>query len=362
MTPNETCRHLSNGYRFESRATGQIEISPCCFWQGHTPNILEPISQINDYRTIIGNKDSYTSAECDHCNYKLEHKLPSIMRDRADAKIPADSEFGDATFVEIQIAKTCNAACIICNSQYSTLWQSENKNFNIQDNALNVDFDYISRILEVIDVQKTRRFNFQGGEGMLINDDLKILPLIDNLSKVSVCYASNGSYATTSDTRRDIWKKLQTLIINYSVDGIGDQFEYIRYPLKWNAVETNINQMCSDESLSHNFSPGINYTVNILNLYYYDEIENWYNTHAPSVIRKRIINYNTAYGILSPKSVTPKLFDLLVTKYGHDHVVTNTVVDTMLDTNNLLGYLHDMDVRRGLDWKQVFPEIKDCFD
>jgi hypothetical protein len=59
--------------------------------------------------------------------------------------------------------------------------------------------------------------------------------------------------------------------------------------------------------------------------------------------------------------VPTKLFNRLIEKYGHDSKVAHAAGHAVDDRNEMLDYLKELDTRRGLDWRQVFPEISDCF-
>jgi hypothetical protein len=146
--------------------------------------------------------------------------------------------------------------------------------------------------------------------------------------------------------------------ITFSLDGIGNRFDYIRYPLKWSQVEKNVIRMLNE--LPSNVQFKLNHTVNILNLYYYDEFIDWYNR---VMLSERPVNFlfNPCSGILSPNQVPDKLFNRLLEKYGEDSKVIRTITNNNSnDQTDLLTYLSELDTRRRLDWRQVFPEISNC--
>jgi hypothetical protein len=142
------------------------------------------------------------------------------------------------------------------------------------------------------------------------------------------------------------------------LDGIGDRFDYIRYPLKWSQVEKNVIRMLNE--LPGNVQFKLNHTINILNLYYYDEFKDWYDR---VMLPERPINFlfNPCSGPLSPMQVPDKLFNRLLDKYGEDSQVIRTIINNNSnDQTHLLTYLSELDTRRRLDWRQVFPEISNC--
>jgi hypothetical protein len=96
-------------------------------------------------------------------------------------------------------------------------------------------------------------------------------------------------------------------------------------------------------------------------LFYHDEFAAWYSVLQNSP-RINDFSFSPAAGILSPFKVPEKLHQMLISKYGEDSKVIRTVVDGDCDDHDkMLAYLDELDTRRGQDWKQVFPEISDCF-
>jgi sulfatase maturation enzyme AslB (radical SAM superfamily) len=306
-----------------------------------------------EFRRNLNEINSYESSTCSQCNFESSRKIRKTWRDHSFNIVPVDAEVGDPSYLEIQTDKTCNGGCIICGPWNSSYWQSELKQFPIKQTV-----DPIDKILSLIDIQKTKKILFLGGEPFLSTTDTKILPLIKQPELVSLQYTTNGSIYP-SQLHIDLWSKFQSVLINFSLDGIGTKFDYIRYPLKWSQVEKNVTRMMKE--LPSNVQFKSNHTVNILNLYYHNEFEDWY-AQLPS-LRFIKFTFNPCSGTLSPRQVPRKLFNMLVDKYGADSKVIRTITnDNADDQTQLLTYLSEIDTRRGLDWRQVFPEISNCFD
>jgi organic radical activating enzyme len=350
--PNSTCRLLSNGYKFNIDWDSSIYLRPCCYFP-ESQKLDAPAAQHQEFRQRLNEIDSYKSRTCDDCNFQETATLRKTFRDHSFNWVPDDAELGDASYVEIQTDNTCNGGCIICGPWHSSYWQNELKQFVKQPKQ-----DPVEKILSFIDIQKTRKILFLGGEPLLSDVDLRILPLIQQPERVNLKYTTNGSIYP-SQSHIDQWSRFESVLINLSLDGIGSRFDYIRYPLKWQQVEKNILRMLDE--LPDNVQFTSNHTVNILNLYYHDEFENWYTQLMPS---KRFIEFtfNPCSGTLSPRAVPRKLFDMLLDKYGRDSKVMRTITnDNYNDQTDLLAYLSGIDTRRGLDWRAVFSEISDCF-
>jgi len=351
--PNSTCRLLSNGYKFNIDWDSSVSYRPCCHFT-ESQKLDVPLPQHQQFRQRLNEINSYESATCANCNFQENASLRKTFRDHSFDWVPDDAELGDASYLEIQTDNTCNGGCIICGPWHSSYWQSELKQFSIRPAQ-----DPVDQILSHIDIQKTKKILFLDGEPFLSVADIRILPLIKKPQLVRLQYTTNGSIYP-SQAHIDLWSQFKDVLINFSLDGINERFDYIRYPLKWSQVENNVIRMMKELPSNVRFSS--NHTVNMLNLYYYDEFEDWY-TQIMSSERAVKFAFNPCSGILSPRQVPRKLFDMLVDKYGADSTVTRTITNNDSDDQaDLLTYLRDLDARRGLDWRQVFPEISHCFD
>jgi hypothetical protein len=348
--PNPTCRLLSNGYKFEN-SWGPVVIKPCCHFT-ETQALDASPEQHQQFRKKLNGINSYESPACNACNFLENNKLKKTFRMGSFENVPDDAELGDASYLEIQIDKTCNGGCIICGPWYSTYWQNELKQF-----AIKPEVDPLDKILALIDIQKTRKILFLGGEPFLSDTDLRVLPLIQQPNLVDIVYTTNGSIYP-SQRHIELWSQFRSVLINFSLDGVGDRFNYIRYPLKWSQVEKNITGMC--EEMPPNVKFKSNHTINILNLFYHDEFAAWYSVLQNSP-RINDFTFSPAGGVLSPLKVPEKLFKMLVSKYGHNSKVVKTTASANHDHSGMLSHLNELDQRRGLDWRQVFPEISDCF-
>ena len=84
-----------------------------------------------------------------------------------------------------------------------------------------------------------------------------------NLAKdIELIFTTNG----TIYKNIDVLKKFKKVTINISVDGICEQFEYLRYPAKWSKVYKNIQKFFKEEDFNLTFV----LTVSSINIYYID--------------------------------------------------------------------------------------------
>lgn len=352
IMPNSTCRLLSNGYKFDTDHQNKLEYRPCCLFSTRQA-VDAPEEDHIRYRKMLNNVDANTDPRCQQCQKFIRHNLRKTWREVSFNIVPEDAILGDASYLELQTDRTCNGGCIICGPWYSTFWANELKQIRI-----NPATDPLDQILKLVDITKTRKINFLGGEPFLSTTDSRVLPLIPHPEIVNLQYTTNGSIYP-SQSRIDLWSRHKSVLINFSLDGIGNRFEYVRYPLKWEVVNRNIVRMIQE--MPSNVIFKANHTVNILNLYYHDEFDNWYS-EVKKLGRLNDYTFSPTNGVLSAFPVTDKLLKKLKEKYHADSKVLkliNNNVDN--DKTEMLEFITELDTRRGLNWRTVFPEIADCF-
>jgi hypothetical protein len=353
--PNESCRLLTNGFKF-TLSENNIQYGPCCQFKGPLVSVAAPESEQKQYRAMLAGIDSYSSQYCNICNYQEKTGTRATWRQYSKFIVPDDAVVGEASYIEIQLDNTCNAACIMCGPWNSSLWAAEeSKASNIKIHSPRVNVDDIK---SVVNIQDAKRIMFLGGETFLLNADQIILTQIENPENVDLQYTVNCSIYPSA-ARIALWSKFKSVLINFSVDGIGDRFEYIRYPLKWKTTKTNITRMIGE--LPPNVKFKMNHAVNIFNLYYYDEFAAW----AATVLTKEgtpiPYTFTPVTGELSPQQVTSAYYTLLQKKYNHSSKVMQCITSQDLSPNNLLTYIGKLDARRGNNWQNVFPEIAQVF-
>jgi hypothetical protein len=92
------------------------------------------------------------------------------------------------------------------------------------------------------------------------------------------------------------------LIICFSIDGIGEHFEYLRWPAKWTEVDSNIKWIANNAPDSVQF--GVNITVSVLNKDSHKLVVDWAKVTLP---QDHYISYNSAGTTLTTFDKVDKL-------------------------------------------------------
>jgi len=330
---------------------GDLVVRPCCLYK--TEHIVKNKTDLDDWRNRVSKLDSYEEPNCSDCNFLDRSEVRESRRNLSFRTVEDSLPVGDPSFLEIQIDATCNGGCIMCGPWSSSYWAQELKIVTPVDRQQ----DYLSKIASLVDLQKARTILLLGGEPMLSTVDARLVELIHDPSQVTIQFTTNGSiYPTDAQIKR--WEKFKQIKINFSVDGINDRFEYIRYPLSWATVERNILRMQTE--MPANVSFKINHAVNILNLLYYDEFDYWFNKHFAHSNRMSGFTASPVAGELSPRLVTPALKEKVLARYTSDQVPARMIETVIRSCNEATRYLSILESRRKNSWRQVFPEIANC--
>lgn len=354
MSSNSFCRHLSNGIRIYVN-NNNITWAPCCYWTGSP----FPFQQHDDIRKKINISTPWAHKECTKCKNEEQYKH-GYRRAGLDI-IPSDMPDTKIAWMDIQADTTCNGGCLICGPWSSSFWQSElarHNEFSIKKNPQLID-NIIKYTFKSVDTSELKLIQFLGGEPFLSNIDTLVLPLISAPENCTVKYTTNGSVYPRSQ-RIEQWKKFKSVLINFSIDGLNEKFEYLRYPLKWSTVEANIQNLINETDETIKFH--INHTITPFNILYYNEFLEWVDRIFPKN-RFDGIHTHPAYGIMSVAHSSQLLREIVAAKYGIDHKLS-----VMLQQNPSSGstefwkYIETWDQRRNINWKTVFPELVNVLD
>ena len=184
-------------------------------------------------------------------------------------------------YLDLKFGTTCNLKCRICSPWSSSKWLKDQKILDEDPNnpILKVKHTYPKKdwsehnenfwndFLNI--VGKVEHFDFTGGEPMMIEKHKEVLKhCVDKgyNNYQTIHYNTNGTHYDKEFADK-VLSKFKFVDVMFSIDGIRGQFEYQRYPAKWNEVEANIKKW-----QTHGFYTHVCCTVNTQNILYLDDI------------------------------------------------------------------------------------------
>ena len=108
---------------------------------------------------------------------------------------------------------------------------------------------------------------------------LKWLLTKDTAKIFSLHYNTNGTHWSKEV---DLWKNFKMVNLSFSIDGIGDQFEYMRYPGKWDQAKQTMENSIKLKEQNKNMFLSWCITISTTNIFDLAEtINHWHEYYKP---------------------------------------------------------------------------------
>ena len=268
------------------------------------------------------------------------------------------------TGLDYSVGNWCNLKCVICGPDNSSSWISDYKKmYPLQDVSR-----YTARKTQTLEIQddniliNVKSIHFHGGGEPLLSDThIKLLQRIDQvkgLADVRVFYNTNGT-VKVSDEVLHLWEKCRLIELYFSIDDVGTRFEYQRTGADWAVVTDNIQWYY--HNMPHNHMFNINCVWGYLNLYYLDQLYDWYQQHLSSNRYGDPCNliFQSAIGSFGIKHLDSVTLSMLSQKFKHypsllkllDGIVASTYTH-----NKFWQAIDQIDNVRNTNFKDLCPE------
>lgn len=195
-------------------------------------------------------------------------------------------------FIDLKLGNICNLKCRICGSWSSSKWAAEEMDYLPEgfNKKQHVAYQWLKQgkwpeespgfweNLKTL-LPQIKYFEFTGGEPWLIKEHWDLLEYaVDNNYSESIDIHYNTN-ATQWPTDAVVWRYFKRVDIAFSIDNVGDRFEYERYGAKWDKANEIIDEVYSLQNTTvPNITTQLCFTINIQNVYYLDELLTWADT------------------------------------------------------------------------------------
>jgi|TARA_R110002167_G_scaffold34394_5_gene109482 MoaA/NifB/PqqE/SkfB family radical SAM enzyme len=282
-------------------------------------------------------------------------------------------------YLDIRSSNLCNMACIMCGSEYSSLWYDDeiklNKNPAVSGKFINITKETENNIIDSILSDKIDLVYFAGGEPLITPYHYQ---LIEKLISMGISKNVNLRYNTNLSTLKyksvdlvERWSHFKTVEVAASIDMIGERAELQRYGTDWKKISKNLHTVRFDIP-SVSLTPQI--TVTALSIgylpelltYFIDELEFTNDDHIFFNIAMSPAKLTCQY---LPKSIkelyTNKLQSFLdntdMKQLCESGIMTS--INSMNEVDNsdkfedMTYYLDELDDIRPTNWKALWPEL-----
>lgn len=153
-------------------------------------------------------------------------------------------------FIELRLGNTCNLACITCNSVSSSKWYRDEQFlskklewFKVFENSKQTRWfeseEFYENLAEISN--HVSKIYINGGEPLLIKQHKVLLQRLidmDVADKIKLEYSIN---LTITDIEFiDIWKQFKHVVVQFSIDALGEFNDYLRYGSDFSKIVENL--------------------------------------------------------------------------------------------------------------------------
>jgi len=299
-------------------------IGLCCISKSATVDTID--FQNNSYLKQARDQwqRSEWPAECSGCQRDEARGLPS--RRQGSNKWFQDHNLDDNNVELVRVdywtGNLCNLACVICGPENSSVWKQE-LNYPVETRKT-----VVNQFWKDLDLTSLKSIHFTGGEPLLSKEHVELLKAIPDKSAVHVSYNTNGTVRASQDLL-ELWAQFQLVELVFSIDDVGERFEYQRYPAKWPAVTNNLQWYL--DTAPHNTMFAVNTSIGILNQHNLESLKLW------------LLN------------------NFSVSKFNDPIEHRSQPVNGDFASNANIKFvqlrLEQIDARRKTNWRQTFPEL-----
>ena len=305
-----------------------------------------------------------------HTLDRLKHMLPE-----QDWNIDAKP----LMFLELKLGNICNLKCRICGSWSSSTFATEELANLGSDQNRKDSFHYTMlkqgawprenpvfwrELAGVAD--QIRYLEFTGGEPFMIEEHFELLRSLVTAGlapMIEIHYNTNGTQFPVD--AQFIWQSFKTVEIAFSIDDVGDRFEYQRTNAKWNEVTENIARFRELRNQHKNIQLQVCSTVNVFNVCYLEELSHWIDQQNFDFVYWNMMHEAYYFSISTlpeaAKQVLAQRLELAQVN-AQDTAEFKRIRDFMLAAPSLDGEIlrmkiADLDRRRGTNLAVTQPEF-----
>ena len=378
----------------ETTATGNYR--PCCLYNGEitdhnnhkfttVENTIKEVQNSNFMRNLRQQfLDGKKPENCSSC-WKEEAVGKMSKRQHMWKKAGTIGQYAVTKnrvaphFVDLKLGNICNLKCRICSPHSSSQWVPDMiklnpgseqlwKTYNKQGAWPREKNAFLESLVD--HVEQIRFFEITGGEPLMIQEQFKILQKCiesGSAKHIDVHYNTNGTQFPEKAVK-DIWPHFKRIEVAFSIDDVGDRFEYQRTNAKWNEVRENIKKFKS--SGLKNLSIQVCTTINFFNIFYLDELAKEVKEWAPDFWYINVLHQPEIYDVQQlPTAFKNKVLEKIKTCDIYKSEL-QSALDYLKDTpgkkvdnwhSKLVSSIKSVDYVRKENFAKTFPELEEDF-
>jgi hypothetical protein len=354
---------IHGGLNLDFKSKLEIKAQHCCLRDSLFP-VTNSDNIWNDKKFIPlreNNSKNIWDPGCHNCEKLEKSGLPSFRTGmNGGLNIFGKTNLSGPARIDLMFDISCNLACRTCGPAASTFWQKHLKDHNKWHEPIFTPRnknDVISS-LEELDLSNLRQVVFCGGETLLGQEYWEVTEwLVDNVpnakNQLTVCFQTNATQPILEKNYKII-EKAYLVKLHLSIDGIGDRFEYLRWPAKWHQVTNNIQNIRA--TCPSNVMFVVEETISIFNLAYLAECEQWIKENFSANREGDLVNHSRhlAFGPFSLRNCTREYVDF-ISRSSYKNLIDVNYQEDDQSIKQMIAEIKKIDSLRGQHFPDTFP-------
>lgn len=369
---NLYCSMIHGGLNINFKATdvdNQAVIKHCCLRNDGIPVELDHNFWQNKKLETLRetNKKNIWDPGCLNCE-RLESSNKVSFRTGMNEGLHIFGQYDTTgpSRIDLMFDISCNLACRICGTHSSTYWQRHLKEHGLWSQPVSAPRKKykIIEALSKLDLSNLRQLVFCGGETLLGQEYWDVADWLSNnvpnaKQQLTLCFQTNGTQPILP-RNFDLIEKFHLVKLHISLDGVGDRFEYQRWPAKWDQVVDNILNL--QKTLPGNVMFVVEETINIFNLLYSKELKTWIDLNFTINREGDVVNHTKhfAVGDFGLQNMSAEYIDI-VKQTDQNNLIPQNWKENPVAIQNMIAEIKKFDTLRHESFEKVFPELVNLY-
>lgn len=353
------CYHLFKGIYVNPVEKDKVQLGHCCLADAKQSDYI-PLTEVSlHHESLVKNREHYlkTGELPPHCNHCINAEAAGIETRRIVSGKP-DHNITDVELLSLEFNtyNVCNLLCVMCGPQNSSSWKRDYDLLNGNDFHAPKTKNSASQVN--LDVSKLQSIYFNGGEPLMNQDIETWLSRCEEKNVTpKIVFNTNGTHKISNKLAEHL-RKLPDVIVLISVDGLHQQFEYIRWPGKWSQIQEFIQHL--RELNLDNLRFGLNPNLGIQNLFYFVDLISFAEENEIACVFNPTRGDKLDLMYLHPDVLTAELME------GIHAIKNDDLREKVLATVSTVGsnvnwewvrFLDRLDDMRDLNWRESLSQL-----
>lgn len=295
--------------------------TPCCRFHDRFLSDIDrdPLTPFADVKDTMMRNEWHPG--CFKCKIEEETRGHS-MRTTADEFFDDFTDLEQLQYLEITVGRLCNLACVTCGFEFSHKWD---------DNAVKLNHPSLYKLehfknhneldldgMDLDDLRHLRHIKVTGGEPLLHKQFMNFVVRLadaDLAPNINIEIFTNCTW-WPKKVEYDALMKFKSVRITASIDGHGEINTIIRYPAKWDVMESTLHKWIDTSKQHDDFEVMIACTVGVLNAPVLFEFMYWARCQVRVPVTLQTVHEPHEYAVSEwPQWFKERVMENFKTKY-----------------------------------------------